>query len=130
MSRGVINTKAAPVANGFYSQAIVSGNLVFCAGQTPVDPETGNIVPGGFEAQVHQSLKNLKVVLNAAQSDLAHTIKTTVFLKDMNNLALMDGIYRTYFAGAAPARSTIEVARLPKDAQVEIELIALIPPKA
>jgi 2-iminobutanoate/2-iminopropanoate deaminase len=129
MSKSAIHTKAAPAANGFYSQAIVFGDLVFCAGQTPVDPETGGIVRGGFEEQVHQSLKNLKVVLNAANSDLSHTVKTTVFLKDMNNLAQMDGIYRTYFGEVAPARSTIEVARLPKDAQVEIELIAVIPPK-
>jgi 2-iminobutanoate/2-iminopropanoate deaminase len=82
-------------------------------------------VSGGFEAQVHQSLVNLRTVLQAAGSDLKHTVKTTVFLKDKNNIAVMDRIYRTYFEEPFPARSTIEVARLPKDAQVEIELIAL-----
>ncbi len=123
-SRTLIHTKSAPAANGSYSQAIVVGDLVYCAGQMPVDPATNDIVSGGFDAQVHQSLKNLELVLNAAGSNLKKTIKTTVFLKDMENIAIMDKIYRTYFEEPYPARSTIEVARLPKDALIEIELIA------
>jgi 2-iminobutanoate/2-iminopropanoate deaminase len=122
--RTQIHSQKAPPANGHYSQAIVHNGLVFCAGQTPVDPVTGNLVEGGFEAQVHQSLKNLAIVLKAAGSDLSLTLKTTVFLKDMNNLSTMDAIYKQYFPSPAPARSTIEVARLPKDSQVEIELVA------
>jgi 2-iminobutanoate/2-iminopropanoate deaminase len=125
-----IDTPGAPTANGHYSNAIAFGDLVFCAGQTPVDPKTGNIVEGPFEAQVHQSLKNLAVVLEAAGSSLAQTLKTTVFLKDMNNIAVMNEIYRTYFPDPPPARSTIEVARLPKDSQVEIELVAVRTRKA
>jgi 2-iminobutanoate/2-iminopropanoate deaminase len=121
-----IDSKDAPRANGHYSQAIVSNGLVFCAGQTPVDPATGDIVEGGFEDQVHQSLKNLAIVLKAAGSDLSLTLKTIVFLKDMNNIAKMDAIYKQYFPSPAPARSTIEVARLPKDSQVEIELVAAL----
>ena len=124
-SRSDVHTDAAPRANGCYSQAIISGGFIFCAGQTPVDPRTNEIVSDDFETQVHQSLTNLQTVLKAAGSDLKHTVKTTVFLKDMSNLIAMDNIYRTYFLGPPPARSTIEVARLPKDAKVEIELIAI-----
>lgn len=121
-----IDSKDAPRANGHYSQAIISNGLIYCAGQTPVDPATGDIV-SGFENQVHRSLKNLAIVLKAAGCDLSHTLKTTVFLKDMNNLAKMDAIYREYFPSPPPARSTIEVARLPKDSLVEIELVAILP---
>lgn len=121
-----IDTQGAPRANGHYSHAIAHEGLVFCAGQTPVDPATGNVVQGGFEEQVHQSLKNLAIVLKAAGSDLSLTLKTTVFLKDMNNLAKMDAIYKEYFPAPPPARSTIEVARLPKDSLVEIELVAAL----
>lgn len=126
--RIAVHAKDAPRSNGHYSHAIVSGGLVFCAGQTPVNPATNEIVEGGFEAQVRQSLDNLSLVLKAAGSDLNLTLKTTVFLKDMANLATMDAIYRTYFADPAPARSTIEVARLPKDSLVEIELVAALRP--
>jgi len=124
--RKQVDSKDAPRANGHYSQAIICNGLVYCAGQTPVDPATGDIV-AGFENQVHQTLKNLAIVLKAAGSDLSHTLKTTVFLKDMNNLAKMDAIYREYFPAPAPARSSIEVARLPKDSLVEIELVAVLP---
>ena len=120
-----IDTRGAPTPNGHYSNAVACGDLVFCAGQTPVDPATGNLVEGGFEAQVHQSLKNLAVVLAAAGSGFDKVLKTTVFLKDMNNIAIMNAIYATYFPDPPPARSTIEVARLPKDSLVEIELVAL-----
>lgn len=125
-TRTVIHSDEAPKAIGPYSQAIAVSGMVFCAGQTPIDPATGNLVPGGVEEQTHQALKNVGAVLRAAGSDYSKVIKTTVFLKNMNDFAAMNAIYATYFTAAPPARSTIEVARLPKDCLVEIEAIALI----
>ncbi len=125
-TRTVIHSDEAPKAIGPYSQAIAVNGMVFCAGQTPMDPATGNLVPGGVEEQTHQALKNVGAVLRAAGSDYGKVIKTTVFLKNMNDFAAMNAIYATYFTVAPPARSTVEVARLPKDCLVEIEAIALI----
>jgi 2-iminobutanoate/2-iminopropanoate deaminase len=125
-TRNVVHTDEAPKAIGPYSQAIVVNGMVFCAGQTPIDPATGNLVDGGIEAQTHQALKNIGAVLRAAGSDYAKIVKTTVFLKDMNDFAVMNGIYATYFAESPPARSTVEVARLPKDCLFEIECIAVV----
>lgn len=125
-TRTVIHSDEAPKAIGPYSQAIAVNGMVFCAGQTPIDPATGNLVPGGVEEQTHQALKNVGAVLKAAGSEYGKVIKTTVFLKNMNDFAAMNAIYATYFTDAPPARSTIEVARLPKDCLVEIEAIALI----
>ena len=125
-TKTVIHSDAAPKAIGPYSQAIIANGFVFCSGQTPIDPATGNLVPGGIEEQTHQVFKNLKAVLAAAGTDLEHVIKSNVFLKDMNNFATMNGIYASYFTGSPPARSTVEVARLPKDCMVEIEMIALL----
>ncbi len=125
-TRTVIHSDEAPKAIGPYSQAIAVNGMVFCAGQTPMDPATGNLVPGGVEEQTHQALKNVGAVLRAAGSDYGKVIKTTVFLKNMNDFAAMNAIYATYFTAAPPARSTVEVARLPKDCLVEIEAIALI----
>jgi 2-iminobutanoate/2-iminopropanoate deaminase len=125
-TRSVVHTDSAPKAIGPYSQAIVTNGMVFCAGQTPIDPATGNLVEGGVEAQTHQALKNLGAVLHAAGSDFGKVVKTTVFLKNMNDFAAMNAIYATYFTHAPPARSTVEVARLPKDCLVEIECIALV----
>ncbi len=122
----VVHTDEAPKAIGPYSQAIVANGMVFCAGQTPIDPATGNLVEGGIEAQTHQALKNIGVVLHAAGSDYSKVVKTTVFLKNMNDFATMNGIYATYFTGTPPARSTVEVARLPKDCLFEVECIALV----
>ena len=122
-----IHTPHAAAAIGPYSQAIRIGNFVFTSGQVALDPATGQIVPGGIEAQTHRVLQNLQAVLAAAGLDLASVVKTTVFLKDMNDFSAMNKIYAEYFqSGAvpAPARSTVEVARLPKDALVEIEVIA------
>ncbi len=104
----------------------MANGLVFCAGQTPIDPATGNLVEGGIEAQVHQALKNIGAVLRAAGSDYSKVVKTTVFLKNMNDFAAMNGIYATYLTGTPPARSTVEVARLPKDCLFEVECIALV----
>ena len=129
MSNGkkVVKTDAAPGALGPYSQAIVAGGVVYCAGQIPLDPATGNIVSGGIAQQTEQVLKNLRAVLKAAGSDLDRAVKTTVFLKDMNDFGAMNEVYGRpeYFGSAAPARSTVQVARLPRDASVEIEVVAL-----
>ena len=126
-TRTVIHSDDAPKAIGPYSQAIAVNNmLLFCAGQTPIDPATGNLVPGGVEEQTHQALKNVGAVLKAGGTGYGKVVKTTVFLKNMNDFAAMNAIYATYFTDAPPARSTVEVARLPKDCLVEIEAIALI----
>ncbi|HLG45960.1 MAG TPA: RidA family protein [Reyranella sp.] len=124
----VVKTEAAPGALGPYSQAIVAGGVVYCAGQIPLDPATGNIVSGGVAEQTAQVLKNLRAVLKAAGSDLDRAVKTTVFLKDMNDFGAMNDVYGKpeYFGAAPPARSTVEVARLPRDVRVEIEVVALV----
>jgi len=124
----VVQTEAAPKALGPYSQAIVANGVVYCAGQIPLDPATGNIVPGGIAEQTHQVLKNLRAVLKAAGSDLDRAVKTTVFLKSMDSFTAMNEVYGRpeYFGAAAPARSTVEVARLPRDVMVEIEAVALV----
>jgi 2-iminobutanoate/2-iminopropanoate deaminase len=119
----VISTEKAPAAIGPYSQGIRAGGLVITSGQLPIDPATGAF-PEGIEAQTRQSLENCKSVLAAAGVDMDQVIKTTVFLSDMNNFAAMNGVYATFFQGTCPARSAVEVARLPKDAMVEIECIA------
>ena len=123
----VVQSDAAPKALGPYSQAIVAGGMVYCAGQIPLDPATGNLVEGGIAEQTHQVLKNLRAVLKAAGSDLDRAVKTTVFLKSMDSFAAMNEVYGKpeYFGAAAPARSTVEVARLPRDVMVEIEVVAL-----
>lgn len=124
----VVKTDAAPGALGPYSQAIVAGGVVYCAGQIPLDPATGNIVSGGIAEQTEQVLKNLRAVLKAAGSDLDRTVKTTVFIKDMNDFGAMNEVYgrAEYFGAQPPARSTVEVARLPRDVRVEIEVVALV----
>jgi 2-iminobutanoate/2-iminopropanoate deaminase len=124
----VVQTEAAPKALGPYSQAIVANGVVYCAGQIPLDPATGNIVQGGIAEQTHQVLKNLRAVLKAAGSDLDRAVKTTVFLKSMDSFTAMNEVYGRpeYFGAAAPARSTVEVARLPRDVMVEIEVVALV----
>ncbi|MBQ2271129.1 MAG: RidA family protein [Firmicutes bacterium] len=119
-----VATTKAPAAIGPYAQGNIFGNLLFASGQIPVDPETG-IIPEGIEAQATQSLKNVKAVVEAAGSSMDKVIKTTVFLKDMNDFAAMNAIYATFFTeGQYPSRSAVEVARLPKDALIEIEVIA------
>ncbi|MGA7107068.1 MAG: RidA family protein [Terracidiphilus sp.] len=127
MSKTLVATASAPAAIGPYSQAVRSGNLIFTAGQIALDPATGQLVPGGIAEQTTRVLENLKAILQAAGSDLAKAVKATVFLKDFNDFAAMNAIYGKYLAPegvAAPARSTVEVSRLPKDALVEIELVA------
>jgi len=126
----VIATTSAPAAIGPYSQAIRTGNTLYTSGQIPIDPSTGELVAGGIEAQTTRALDNLKAVLVAAGLDFADVIKTTVFLKDLADFAAMNAIYATYFAPEgviAPARSTVQVAALPKGSLVEIECIAKYP---
>ncbi|MBV8631208.1 MAG: RidA family protein [Silvibacterium sp.] len=126
-SKTAISTPNAPAAIGPYSQAIRSGDLLLTSGQIAIDPATGQVVAGGIAEQTTQVLENLKAILNASGADLSHVVKTQVFLKNMNDFSAMNAVYATYLApeGAiAPARSTVEVARLPKDVLVEIEVIA------
>jgi 2-iminobutanoate/2-iminopropanoate deaminase len=120
----VIATPAAPAAIGPYSQGIAVGKLVFVSGQLPIDPATGEPAPGGVAAQTERSLENVKAVLESAGLTLADVVKTTVFLKDMNDFAAMNAVYASYFTESFPARAAVEVARLPKDALVEIEAVA------
>jgi 2-iminobutanoate/2-iminopropanoate deaminase len=120
-----VQTDKAPKALGPYAQAIVAGGMVYCAGQIPLDPASGNVVAGGIAEQTHQVLKNLEAVLKSVGSGLDKAVKTTVFIKDMNNFAAMNEVYAHYFGAEPPARSTIEVARLPRDVMVEIEVVAL-----
>ena len=125
--RIVIATDRAPAAVGPYSQAVRIGNLVYTAGQIPLDPATGKLVEGGIESQTRRALQNLQAVLEAAGTSLANVVKTTVFLQDMGDFGAMNGVYAQFFSGRPPARSAVEVAALPLGAQVEIEAIALIP---
>jgi len=125
MKKEIIQTANAPAPVGPYSQAVKAGNMLYCSGQIPLHPATGAI-PEGIEAQTRQVLQNLKAVLTAGGADFASVVKTTVFLKDMNDFPAMNAIYAEAFTNAAPARSTVQVARLPKDVLVEIDAIAAL----
>lgn len=127
MTKQVVFTENSPAPIGPYSQAIIANGFIFVAGQTAFLPETGAFSDNNVEGQTHQIFKNLQAILQAAGAGLENVVKTTVFLKDMNDFAAMNGAYGQYFASQPPARSTVEVARLPKDALVEIELVATIP---
>lgn len=122
----IIHTERAPQAIGPYSQATKAAGFVFVSGQIPIDPETGQFVVGGITEQTDQVLKNLTAVLEAAGSGLELVIKTTVFLADMEEFAAMNEVYGKFFTSDPPARATVEAARLPRDAKVEIEAIALL----
>jgi 2-iminobutanoate/2-iminopropanoate deaminase len=127
MSKHVIATEKAPSAIGPYSQAVRAGNLVFTAGQIPLDPVTQQVVASGISEQTTRVLENLKAILEAAGTSLAKAVKTTVFLKDFNDFAAMNAVYGAYLGPdgvAPPARTTVEVSRLPKDVLVEIEVVA------
>ena len=121
----IIATENAPQAIGPYSQAVRAGNMVFVSGQIPLDPVTKEFVPGGIAEQTEQVLKNLKAVFAAAGVEMDQIVKTTVFLADMNDFTAMNEVYGKYFAENPPARATVQAARLPKDAKVEIEAIAV-----
>jgi len=121
----IIQTDNAPKAIGPYSQAIKANGLIFASGQIPIDPKTGQFVPGGITEQTEQVLKNLTAVIEAGGSSLSQVLKTTVFLADMQDFVAMNEVYGRFFAELPPARATVQAARLPRDARVEIEAIAL-----
>ncbi|ATL94109.1 RidA family protein [Aeromonas sobria] len=124
MAKEVIATDKAPAAIGPYVQATKVGEMIFTSGQIPLDPATMEIVAGGIEEQAERVMKNLVAVLHAAGADASNVVKTTCFLSDMNNFVAFNQVYARYFGDAAPARSCVEVARLPKDVLVEVEAIA------
>jgi len=121
----IVQTDKAPAAIGPYSQAVKAGGFVLLSGQVALDPASGQVVEGDVRAQTERVLKNLQAVLAAAGSSLAAVVKTTVFLADMNDFAAMNEVYGRFFSSDPPARATVQAARLPKDVQVEIDLIAL-----
>ncbi|MGT2711520.1 RidA family protein [Streptococcus oriscaviae] len=122
----IIHTEKAPAAIGPYVQGKVVGNLLFASGQVPLSPETGEVVGSTIEEQTQQVLKNIAAILEAAGTDFDHVVKTTCFLKDMNDFAAFNSVYQTAFSGDFPARSAVEVARLPRDVKIEIEVIAAV----
>ena len=122
----IISTSNAPAAIGPYSQAVKAGNLLFISGQIPLDPATGEVVEGDITVQTHRVLDNVKAILTEAGADFSNVVKTTVFLKDMNDFVPMNRVYAEYYAENCPARSAVQVGRLPKDVSVEIETIAYL----
>ena len=127
--RTTVATEQAPRAIGPYSQAVVAGQLLFCLGQIPLDPATGQLVDGDITAQTRQALLNVRAILAAAGATFDDVVKTTVYLADMNEFAAMHEVYASFFPSPAPARSTVEAARLPRDARVEIEVVAELRPR-
>lgn len=126
LNKEIISTAAAPAAIGPYSQAVRWNGMIFCSGQIPLDPATGEMVEGGIKKQTARVLDNLKAVLEASGSSLAAVLKTTVFMKDLSEFAAMNEVYAHYFGEHPPARATVEASRLPRDARVEIECVAAV----
>ncbi len=126
MKKKVIQTEKAPKAIGPYSQAIQAGNFLFLSGQIPLDPKTGELVTGDIRQETKQVLENLKGVLESEKLEMKDVVKVTIFLKDIGNFNQVNEVYATYFPSSPPARSTVQVAKLPRDAEIEIEAIALI----
>ena len=126
MSKQAITTSDAPAAIGPYSQAIRAGDFLFLSGQIPIDPATGQLVEGSIGDQTHRVLRNLGAILAAAGASFEDVVKTNVYLADMADFAAMNAIYGTYFPAPAPARATIQAARLPRDVKVEIDLVAYL----
>jgi 2-iminobutanoate/2-iminopropanoate deaminase len=124
--REAVSSSSAPPAIGPYSQAIRAGNLLFVSGQIPLDPATGAMVEGDLAAQTRRVFQNLEAILAAAGLSFDHVVRTTVYLADMNDFPAMNEVYGTYFSAPAPARATVQAARLPRDARVEIDLIAAL----
>jgi 2-iminobutanoate/2-iminopropanoate deaminase len=122
--RQAVSSDGAPKAIGPYSQAIRTGSLLFVSGQIPLDPATGQMVSGDIAAETHRVFQNLREILKAGGATLDDVVRTTVYLADMNDFAAMNEVYATYFSSPAPARATVQVARLPKDARVEIDVVA------
>ncbi|WFD11537.1 RidA family protein [Tepidibacter hydrothermalis] len=126
MNNQIIHTDNAPKAIGPYSQAVKAGNLLFVSGQVPFDPATMEVVEGGVKEQTARSLKNVKAILEEAGATFADVVKSTVFIKDMNEFGQINEVYAEYFGDNKPARACVEVARLPRDVKVEIEVIAVV----
>ena len=124
--RQAVSTPSAPQAIGPYSQGVRAGSLLFVSGQVPIDPATGTIIDGDISVQTHRVFQNIGEILKAGGATLDHVVRTTVFLADMNDFAAMNAVYATYFTAPAPARATVQVSRLPKDARVEIDVIAWV----
>jgi 2-iminobutanoate/2-iminopropanoate deaminase len=127
MEKKIVTSDQAPKAIGPYSAGVRVGSFVYTAGQLGINPNTGDFVPGGIEAETRQALENLKAVLESAGTSLGQVVKTTVFLKDMNDFGVMNQVYAQFFTESFPARSAVQVARLPKDGSVEIEAVAVLP---
>jgi 2-iminobutanoate/2-iminopropanoate deaminase len=127
MIKKAFSTTKAPAPVGPYSQAIATGKLLFISGQLHINPETGNLIEGSIEEKTRQVIENIRAIAESAGADLKHVVKTTVFLKDMSDFQAMNGIYAEYFEGTPPARSAIQAAALPLDADIEIETIICIP---
>lgn len=125
MKKKVVYTEKAPRAIGPYSQAIQAGDLLFLSGQIPIDPKTGELIMGDIRKQTQQVLENIKGILESQRIGLQDVVKVTIFLKDMGNFSQVNEVYATYFPSSPPARSTVEVAKLPRDVDIEIEAIAL-----
>ena len=126
MKKTVIQTEKAPKAIGPYSQAIQAGNFLFLSGQIPLDPKTGEFIKGDIRRQTQQVLENIKGVLESQELEMDSVVKVTIFLKDIGNFNEVNEVYATYFRSSPPARSTVGVAKLPKDADIEIEAVALV----
>ena len=124
--RKTVQTEKAPAAIGPYSQAVLTGGLLFCSGQIPIDPATGKMVEGGIEIQTERVLRNLAAVLEEGGASLQSVVKTTVYLADLSDFPVMNGVYGTFFPENPPARATIEAAKLPAGALVEIDAVALV----
>jgi 2-iminobutanoate/2-iminopropanoate deaminase len=124
MNKQIIYTNEAPAAIGPYSQAVRTGNLLFVSGQIPLDAASGQLVTGTIAEETHQVMKNIQAILIAAGLSFEHIVKTSIFIKDMNNFGAINEVYASYFSSNFPARETVEVARLPKDVRVEISVIA------
>lgn len=126
IEKKIVQSSKAPKAIGPYSQAVMSGGFLFTSGQIPLDPTTMKLVPGGIKEQTRQVLENLKSVLEAGDLSFSHVVKTTIYLQDLGDFSQVNEIYSEYFTGEPPARSTVQVARLPLDSRVEIEVVAKI----
>jgi 2-iminobutanoate/2-iminopropanoate deaminase len=124
MTKQIIKTDQAPAAIGPYEQAIRLGNMLYSSGQIALDPKTGDFLSGEIEAETEQTLNNVQAILKAAGMDMANVIKTNVYLADMNHFARMNAVYEKYFGESKPARACVQVAALPKDAKVEIDIVA------
>jgi 2-iminobutanoate/2-iminopropanoate deaminase len=122
-----ISTNNAPQAIGPYSQAVQIENFIYCSGQIPIDPKTSEVVANDIEIQTNQVMKNISAILDESKLDFSNVIKTTIFLKDMNQFSIVNDVYNSYFMQNKPARSTVEVSRLPKDVLIEIEVVAYNP---